>query len=531
MSFLIYISYLVILFFIGRGNIILLNFSLKNKVPVDSAKIFNINICYFYPVIGMLSLGNFAFLLNFITPLEQTLLWVLMPLLGLNFLAKLNLQLNRFSACNIFLVPLPFFAAVSQIGFHYDAGLYHLKYQNYLRSSKIIFGHINLDFSYGFSSLADYMGAMHWINGNLLLLSFIQIPFFILFFNILNIYVFKKSSKKIKNASAYLVLYVVLDNFGYKGGVNGTPYIQGIPKYDSISTILVCICVLFYLEAYNKASLSINEKRFLLFFTFASIQIRPTNIVLLILTMGILLKITKQENIINTFKENLLIITLSFMWILKNIIISSCIFFPVKFLCYDGFLWSDKTVASTTGQKITSYFRNTEFEFLYNQRIIINFSIFIILIVGVEILRQRSIMIFQNINSWLYFYLITNIFLFLFMAPTLRFFNGVILSSILIITYFFKSSSKAKPINSLLVPMFIFSLLLIPKVSDYRNLASYDTNRLQISYPEISYISFDSSKYVIPKNGEQCWLNIYCIPYEDTITKKYYKYNYIIFVE
>tara|TARA_X000001036_G_scaffold219665_1_gene205629 strand:- start:1624 stop:1863 length:240 start_codon:yes stop_codon:yes gene_type:complete len=79
--------------------------------------------------------------------------------------------------------------------------------------------------------------------------------------------------------------------------------------------------------------------------------------------------------------------------------------------------------------------------------------------------------------------------------------------------------------------MFIFSLLLIPRVSDYRNLASYDNNRLQISYPEISYISFDNSEYVIPQNGEQCWLNIYCIPYEDTITKKYYKYNYIIFVE
>ena len=500
-------------------------------MPIDSAKIFNVNISYFYPVIGILSLGNFAFLLNFITPLEQTLLWIFLPLLGLNLLVKINLQLNRFSALNIFLVPLPFFAVVSQLGFHYDAGLYHLKYQNYLRSNKIIFGHVNLDFTYGFSSLADYIGAMHWISGNLLLLSFIQIPFFILFFNVLNIYVFQNSSKKIKNSSAYLILYIVLDNFGYKGGVNGTPNIQGIPKYDSISAILVCVCVLFYLEAYNKTSLSINEKRFLLFFTFASIQIRPTNIVLLILTMGVLLKISKQKNIINTFKENFLIITLSLMWILKNIIVSSCIFFPVKFLCYDGFLWSDKTLASTTSEKITSYFRNTEFELLFNQRIIINFSIFVIVIIGVELIRQRSIMIFQNIILWFYFYLITNIFLFLFITPTLRFFNGVILSSILILTYFFKTSSKTKPINLFLVPMFIFSLLLIPRVSDYRNLTSYDLNRLQISYSEISYINFDSSKYVIPVNGEQCWLNIDCIPYEDTITKKNYKYNYLVFVE
>lgn len=531
MSFLIFILYLVILFFTGRGSVILLNLYLKNKISIDSAKVFNVDIFYFYPAIGMLTLGNLAFFLNFIIPLEQTLLWILMPLLAINLLTKMKLQINRFSIYNIFLVPLPFFAGMSQLGFHYDAGLYHLKYQNYLRSNKIIFGHANLDFAYGFSSLADYIGAMHWIGENLLLLSFIQIPFFILFFNVINVYVFQNSSKKIKNASAYLILFVFLDNFGYKGGINGTPNIQGIPKYDSISGILVCICVLFYLEAYNKASLSINEKRFLLFFTFVSIQIRPTNIVLLILTIGIFLKISKQESIVNTFKENFLIITLSFMWILKNIIISSCIFFPVRFLCYDGFLWSDKTVASTTSQKITSYFRNTEFEFLYNQRIIINLSIFIILIVGVELLRQKSIMIFQNINSWFYFYLITNIFLFLFIAPTLRFFNGVILSSILILTYFFKSSSKAKPLNLLLVPMFIFSLLLIPRVSDYRNLTSYDTNRLEISYSEISYVSFDSSKYVIPQNGEQCWLNIYCIPYEDTITKKYYKYNYIIFVE
>jgi hypothetical protein len=531
MLFVIYISYLVILFFIGRGSVILLNFSLKNKVSLDSAKIFNVSIFYFYPIIGLLSLGNFAFLLNFIIPLEQTLLWILTPLIALNLMVKINMQLNRSSALNIFLVPLPFFAVASQLGFHYDAGLYHLKYQSYLRATKIIFGHVNLDFSYGFSSLADYIGAMHWISGSLVLLSFIQIPFFILFFNILNIYVFQNSSKKIKNASAYLILYLVLDNFGYKGGVNGTPNIQNIPKYDTISAILVCICVLFYLEAYSKASLSINEKRFLLFFTFAAIQIRPANIALLILTIGVLLKISKHERIISTFKENLLIITLSLMWILKNIIVSSCIFFPVRFLCYDGFLWSDKKLASTTSEKILYYFKNTEFELLYNQRIIINFSIFIILIIGVELLRQRSLIIFQNIVLWFYFYLITNVFLYLFITPTLRFFNGVILSSILILTYFFKTSSKAKPINLFLIPMFIFSLLFIPRVSDYRNLTAYDFNRLEISYPKISYINFDNSKYVIPENGEQCWLNIDCIPYEDSINGKKYKYNYLIFVE
>jgi len=253
--------------------------------------------------------------------------------------------------------------------------------------------------------------------------------------------------------------------------------------------------------------------------------------VLLVLTIGVLLKISKQENIINTFKENFLIVTLSVMWILKNIILSSCIFFPVKFLCYDGLLWSDAKLASITSEKITSYFRSTEFELLYNQTIVINFSIFVILILGVELLKQRSIIILRNTISWFYFYLITNIFLFLFIAPTLRFFNGVLLSSILILTYFFKTSSKAKPIKLFLIPVFIFSLLLIPRVSDYRNLISYDPIRLQISYPEISYINFDSSNFVIPKNGEQCWLNIDCIPYEGTITKKNYKYNYIIFVE
>jgi hypothetical protein len=79
--------------------------------------------------------------------------------------------------------------------------------------------------------------------------------------------------------------------------------------------------------------------------------------------------------------------------------------------------------------------------------------------------------------------------------------------------------------------MFIFSLLFIPRVSDYRNLTAYDFNRLEISYPKISYINFDNSKYVIPENGEQCWLNIDCIPYEDSINGKKYKYNYLIFVE
>ena len=51
---------------------------------IDSQKIFNVKIDVFYPLISLLFLGNFLFLINFFIPLNNS--WLLLAFLALSLI-------------------------------------------------------------------------------------------------------------------------------------------------------------------------------------------------------------------------------------------------------------------------------------------------------------------------------------------------------------------------------------------------------------------------------------------------------------
>ena len=81
-----------------------------------------------------------------------------------------------------------------------------------------------------------------------------------------------------KNISFLISLYMFLDNFGFGGGLNGTPNIQGVTKFDSIFSIIFYISVFMYFIVLKKNSFTPNEFRMLLLFVFFTSQIRPTEL-------------------------------------------------------------------------------------------------------------------------------------------------------------------------------------------------------------------------------------------------------------
>ena len=58
-----------------------------------------------------------------------------------------------------------------------------------------------------------------------------------------------------KNISFLTSLYMFLDNFGFGGGLNGTPNIQGVTKFDSIFSIIFYISVFMYFIVLKKIRL------------------------------------------------------------------------------------------------------------------------------------------------------------------------------------------------------------------------------------------------------------------------------------
>ena len=69
------------------------------------------------------------------------------------------------------------------MNFSYDAGLYHLPYQNFLTNDKIVFGLANIP-RFGFSSIQDYVSSI-LITKNFMFNKFLMGTYLVIFFSFL----------------------------------------------------------------------------------------------------------------------------------------------------------------------------------------------------------------------------------------------------------------------------------------------------------------------------------------------------------
>ena len=77
----------------------------------------------------------------------------------------------------------------------------------------------------------------------------------------------------------------------------------------------------------------------------------------------------------------------------------------------------------------------------------------------------------------------------------------------------------------------IFSIFLIPRLSQYNFSELSSLNNYKLTSPEISYDQLNSNALVIPSKGEQCWINLKCIPYDDEIKIRVTNLNYLVYLK
>ena len=136
--------------------------------------------------------------------------------------------------------------------FQYDAGFYHLNYQNWLRNEKIVFGLSNLHAPYGLSSISDFIASIFWVNGNFIILHTIPIIFLASLGSFLFFHLTSKRNTFFYLSSIFLTIYMFLDNFGFNGGLNGFIQISGIIKPDQGFAVLFYFFTLFFIYTLNK---------------------------------------------------------------------------------------------------------------------------------------------------------------------------------------------------------------------------------------------------------------------------------------
>lgn len=526
MDFLLLSAFYIFLYLHGRGVFFILS---KHFNSIDSS--YKVEI--FYPIIGLFYLGNFSLIFNFFSGINNIFfyLFAFLPvLINLRFihLRKINMNYIIFNSVTLLVLS----ASFKQVGLHKDASLYHLSYQNWIRSEQIFGGLTNLHGRFGYSSIYDYISSIFWVDENLILLHAINLSFFTLFANFLFYTVYEKQSvsKNLYFSSLFVIAYSLLDNFGFGGGRNGYLYIEGIGKQDAAFGIVFYIgsILLFDLIATKKF-----DKRDIFLVTLLALfafELRVMGALLLIFTITLLIK---SKTLVN--KNSILIFLISIMWSIKNLIISSCFYYPVVQSCVNLFPWSNLDVVINDSISIANFhvalsahnnFTEWKTHWLsseLNKIIAFNLLFSFISLFSATLLLGKFKK-FKIYNLLLFIYISIYIFLWINQAPDFRLGIGFTLLlfgyiGFLIESLRFNFEIYLKP--SLIYFLILISFLLLPRMFQFKSLLENFENFSTVTEKSIDYTKNENSLLYFPTQGEDCGTKYNCSPFISKFSKIY----------
>lgn len=534
-----YFIYLTLYFF-GRLFFLLINY-LNFKSWTLKDNYFYTKTSIFYPIAGYFFLGNLLLILNYFVPLKSLpVLCFLIFVILFNFKSfnikflklKKYITVNHF--VNFIFIPSVFLVSSFDISFHYDAGFYHLNHQNWIRESNLVIGLVNIFWPYGIGSLSEYVSSIFWQDKSLINLHYFQIIFLSTFFNFIYFHLIENKTTYFKYPSFLIVIFALLDNFGFAGGRNGFIYIQEIGKQDLQVSILVIFVGLFCISSILFNKYDIPEISLILAFSLLAIQLKLSSIFLGILILIYLYQfsIHKRFKFFHFIKINSISLFFSFAWLLKNTLTSGCLFFPVNSTCLNNYDWYRKgstkyieDYTSMTSFGFQSYFKDKElnvtdwfFDFFYNNGVFSEFyksyylnfiaSIFLIIlfkfIFAEKVKLEISKVIYINL-----FFLISVFYLILY-GPIPRYSSGI-LTLLVSVLGFNIINLKHKYIKSAIPFLFVLSLLLIPRLNSYKS-AWYNQSialpdpRFEWNYTERKL----NDIWVSPIETDMCWINQFC---------------------
>lgn len=511
------------LFFLGRSLNIIINSITRTTKSSDNKKLFYADVKIFYPVMGLLLLGNILFILNFFIPLKQDIVFlVIVFLLFLNF--KEKIEFNNFHEniyyLSSFVYLLILFVSVTDISFHYDAGYYHLNNQAWLHESKMIMGFTNVFWPFGISSIYEYISAFFWFDKSFISLHIINVIFIWSFYTYVFFQVIFKTP--LIFSSIFLIIFSFLDNFGFNGGRNGFFYVQGIGALDLAVGVLFSIVALNLIMSIKDSKYEINEIIFFFLFSLFIFQLKVSGATIILLLIPYLFFIVRDKfiSLASLIKINLLPFALFIFWLIKTILISGCIIFPVGLSCITSFEWYEKgstqvfeniTRASSysynLGESFPVWFNNLLSDSL-REAVLINFfgSLFFLYILKKIFFLQKRVN--NRTRSTKNLFIVISFLFFIFSGPIPRYLIGLVL--FIVAVQAINITSFKYEINILIRVVslvFISSVILFSRISSYQNIENYLNKTIHL--PEIEYVSTEN-EWVEPKEGDQCWVNTKC---------------------
>ena len=507
-----FVIFFILFFLIGRGFLIIF----LKKIAIDDLKIAGLNIYIFYPVLGIIIFGNYLFLLNFFLPLNTLLIFLILLMLFPNLQSVPNYELFKKSFRNFFLYLLLLIPSYD-LAYHYDAGLYHLNYQALLRESNIMLGISNIYGPYGIGSIYDYISAALWFDVSFVLLQFVNLLFIILFYELLTNILFTKKNKMLNHAGLALLLFSILDNFGYGGGRNGFLYIQSLGKQDISLAILYFVTVVLIFLSISRKEFTHVEILIPTIFSLFILQLKVSGVTVMLFYLFYLYKVIQNKGLKSASLFSILWATLlGVLWSLKSLLQTGCLIYPLEISCIDNISWFNKEYTKITLESAQafsiSYDFNSSFvwwierflDYEINQIILYNF-LFSLFVIYFAFFKQNTFKLSSTVSPIISLS-IFNIFFFLYYGPHLRYLIATQLLLVFLIGY---SRIPRIPLHSgTIYVAVIFSIVSLIRLNSYKSFDIFSHPRHDIPVPEL--VSYNNR--FVPKEGDQCWSVSECSP-------------------
>jgi hypothetical protein len=541
-----------LIYFLGRGIAEIINTVNRSDINFKQLEIFGIKFNFFYPIIALFFIGNFLTLINFFTGVDSwwiNFIFIIILLFNFKRISRFKFSLEGF--INYFVVPALFSVSTFNIGIHSDSHLYHFNYQNWIRSEKLALGLTNISGRFGYSSIYDYISSVFWIEGNAAYFHFLNLTFFVILFNFLLINLFNKRKGLLFFSSYFILGYGLLDNFGFGGGRNGFLYIEGIGKQDIAFAVIFFITSILIITSIIKKEISDMEILIASMLVLFSSQLRLLGTTTLILFLFCFFRLLnyRELKIIKILTHFKIFILLGPLWVLKNILITGCAIYPVsEKLCFTQLSWyrpdsaryeaeviADAFYGLTTEKNLKAWFDHWTASQL-NNNIARNFllSCFILIIIRAVFLRNKL-----KVNKldaiFIFSYLGLNFYPWINSGPSTRFAIGFLILFIALIgigdfEYRFQNT-VLQFIESKKIILFVMLLciFLIPKLSMYKTFVESPNYFPIIDSPVVKTVPNPNGWGLVPEFGDECNINLNCIPYPVGVRLEINSYGYKVF--
>lgn len=281
---------------------------------------------------GIILISFISIFLNFFTALTKEVNSILFIILLFFFFKFTPFKTKKYLIFLFLITSLTYILLFASHTYRPDAGLYHLSYINILNKEKIVFGLANLHFRFGHTSIIQYLSAINYnfltgINGISIPSAIIASAVIINFLSKFKKHILKKNY----NFHFYYLLGILIYIF-FK-----------MNRYAEFGNDAPAHFLTFYFfsEFLILEKKKLNPHNFFNI-TLVSVFIILNKITLIFILIIPLILFIKNKHLIIFKKFNFyLLIIFGTLWIIKNLIISGCLVYPVKITCNKNLVWAD----------------------------------------------------------------------------------------------------------------------------------------------------------------------------------------------